>query len=97
MITTVADILPHAARKHADRTALIVEKRCFSFCELDALSNRIANGLVAIVLQPLLARNHNLITRGASELDAVPLISVWLCLRLRGTVASIRCPPNGRA
>lgn len=48
MIKTLAEILPHAARKHADRAALVVENRRFSFHELDALSNRIANGLVAV-------------------------------------------------
>jgi long-chain acyl-CoA synthetase len=52
MITTLAEILPHATRKHADRTALIVENRCFSFHELDALSNRIANGLAADGIGP---------------------------------------------
>ena len=42
MITTLAEILPHAARKQADRAALVVEIRRFSFHELDALSARIA-------------------------------------------------------
>ena len=36
MVTTIAEILPHAARKHGDKTALIVENRRFSFRELDA-------------------------------------------------------------
>ena len=52
MITTLADILPHASRKYADRTALIIENRRFSFHDLDALSNRVANGLVAIGVEP---------------------------------------------
>ena len=47
MITTLGEILPHAARKHADRTALIIENRRFSFRELDRLSSRVANGLIA--------------------------------------------------
>ena len=47
MIKTLAEILPHAARKHANRTALIIENRRFSFHELDVLSNRVANGLIA--------------------------------------------------
>jgi non-ribosomal peptide synthetase component E (peptide arylation enzyme) len=58
MITTLADILPHAVRKHSDRTALVVENRRFSFHELDALSNRIANGLVALLLLKLV-RSRN--------------------------------------
>jgi long-chain acyl-CoA synthetase len=52
LITTLAEILPHAARKHADRTALIVENRRFSFRELDSMSNRVANGLVASGVKP---------------------------------------------
>ncbi len=52
MITTLAEILPHAARKHADRTALIVENRRFSFRELNSMSNRVANGLVASGVKP---------------------------------------------
>jgi long-chain acyl-CoA synthetase len=52
LITTLAEILPHAARKHGDRTALIVENRRFSFRELDSMSNRVANGLVASGVKP---------------------------------------------
>jgi long-chain acyl-CoA synthetase len=52
VITTLAEILPHAARKHADRTAVIIENRRFSFHELDALSNRVANGLIASGINP---------------------------------------------
>lgn len=48
MITTLGEILPYAARKHADRIALIVDEHQFSFRELDAMSNQVANGLVAI-------------------------------------------------
>jgi long-chain acyl-CoA synthetase len=52
LITTLAEILPDAARKYADRIALIVDDRQFSFRELDALSNRVATGLVAIGVNP---------------------------------------------
>src|SRR4029077_4112137 len=44
MVTTLAEILPHAARWHKDRIALIVEDRQFSFTQLDSMSNRVANG-----------------------------------------------------
>jgi long-chain acyl-CoA synthetase len=47
MINTLAEILPNAARRYGDRTALIVEDKRFTFDDLDALSNRVANGLVA--------------------------------------------------
>jgi long-chain acyl-CoA synthetase len=52
MITTLAEILPYAARKHGDRTALIVEDRQLSFRKLDEMSNRVANGLVAGGVKP---------------------------------------------
>lgn len=52
MATTLADILPTAAQRHADRPGLVVDDRHFSFRELDMLSNRIANGLVALGVKP---------------------------------------------
>jgi long-chain acyl-CoA synthetase len=52
MVATLAEILPHAADRHAERTALIVEDRQFSFRELDSMSNRVANGLVAAGVKP---------------------------------------------
>src|SRR5262245_10432824 len=52
MVTTLGEILPHAARTHGDRVALIVDNREFSFRELDAMSNRVASGLVAIGINP---------------------------------------------
>ena len=52
MVTTIAEILPHAARTHGDRIALIVDDKTFSFRELDAISNRVASGLVAIGFNP---------------------------------------------
>jgi acyl-CoA synthetase (AMP-forming)/AMP-acid ligase II len=52
MVTTLAEILPHASRIHGDRIALIVDDRQFSFRELDAMSNRVASGLAAIGINP---------------------------------------------
>jgi long-chain acyl-CoA synthetase len=52
MITTLAQILPYAARRYASRTALIIQDRRFSFHELDSLSNRVANGLTASGVGP---------------------------------------------
>ena len=52
MVTTIAEVLSESVRKHADRVALIVDDRRMSFRELDALSNRVANGLVASGVQP---------------------------------------------
>ena len=52
MTTTLAEILPAAAARHAERTALVVGERRLSFQELDAQSNRVANGLVALGVKP---------------------------------------------
>jgi long-chain acyl-CoA synthetase len=52
MIATLAEILPLAVRKYGDRPALIVEERQFSFRNLDEMSNRVANGLVAHGVKP---------------------------------------------
>ena len=52
MAATLAEILPAAAARHLERTALVVDHQRLSFSELDFLSNRIANGLVAIGVQP---------------------------------------------
>src|SRR5215213_4763461 len=51
MTITIGEILPVAARRFGARTALLVGGRSFSFDELEALSNRAANGLVAAGVQ----------------------------------------------
>ena len=52
MAATLAEVLPAAAARHGERTALVVNDRRLSFNELDALSNRVANGLVDLGVQP---------------------------------------------
>src|SRR4029077_8138857 len=52
MVTTLAEILPHAAECHGDGIALIVEDREFSFRDLDSMSNQVANGLAASGVRP---------------------------------------------
>ena len=49
---TIGEILPEAARRFGDKVALIVGADAFSFSELDARSNRVANGLVAVGVEP---------------------------------------------
>ena len=49
---TIGEILPEAARRFGDKTALTVEGATFSFLELEAMSNRVANGLAAIGVHP---------------------------------------------
>lgn len=48
MLGTIGEVLPRAARIYGDKTALVSGGRSFSFAELDALSNRLANGLRAL-------------------------------------------------
>ena len=52
MTSTIGEILPVAAQRFGARTALVVGDRSFSFAELEALSNRAANGLVAAGVGP---------------------------------------------
>ena len=52
MTSTIGHILPVAAQRFGARTALLVGDRSFSFADLDALSNRAANGLVAAGVGP---------------------------------------------
>jgi long-chain acyl-CoA synthetase len=47
MAATPGELLPEAACRFGDRAAVIVENQVFTFNQLDELSNRIANGLVA--------------------------------------------------
>ena len=49
---TIGEILPEAARRFGDKTALVVEGETFSFAELEAMSNRVATGLVSIGVHP---------------------------------------------
>ena len=48
MLETLGEVLPAAARRFGDRTALVTGGRRFSFHELNELSNRLANGLRGI-------------------------------------------------
>ena len=52
MVATLGEILPAAAARHAKRTALVVGDRQLTFQELETLSNRVANGLVALGVKP---------------------------------------------
>ena len=52
MATTLAESLPEAAAHHGERTALIIGDRHLSFSELEALSNKVANGLVTLGVRP---------------------------------------------
>ena len=49
---TIGQILPEIALKLGNKTALIFGDRTFTFAELDRLSNRVANGLTAMGIEP---------------------------------------------
>ncbi len=52
MVNSIGAILPMAAARFGDKTALITEVRSLTFMEMEALSNRVANGLVAMGITP---------------------------------------------
>ncbi|MEM1200036.1 MAG: AMP-binding protein [Pseudomonadota bacterium] len=52
MVNSIGAILPMAAARFGDKTALITEVRSLTFMEMEALSNRVANGLVAMGIRP---------------------------------------------
>ena len=52
MVEIIGEILPEAARRFGDKDALVVESETFTFTELEMMSNRVANGLVAIGVHP---------------------------------------------
>jgi long-chain acyl-CoA synthetase len=51
MVETRGEILPYAARRYADKTALVADGRSFSFNELEGLCSAFANGLAAAGVQ----------------------------------------------
>ncbi len=52
MLDSLGEVLPHAARRFGDRTALVIEGRSFSFRELDDLSSALAASLVRLGVKP---------------------------------------------
>jgi long-chain acyl-CoA synthetase len=52
VIACLGMVLPTAAAKYGDKTALIVPERAFSFRELDGLSNAVATSLVKLGVAP---------------------------------------------
>ncbi len=52
MPTTLAEILPAAARLHGPRLALVVDDRRVTFDDLDGLADRVAHGLAGLGVRP---------------------------------------------
>jgi long-chain acyl-CoA synthetase len=48
MLTSLGQVLPAAAAKYGDKTALIADDKTFSFRELDQLSNALAISLTKL-------------------------------------------------
>ena len=48
MVTTIGEILPEAARRFGSKISVIVGGDELSFADMDAMSNKVANGLVSI-------------------------------------------------
>jgi len=48
MNQTLGSVLPHAAAKYGDKTALVFRERSFGFRELDAMTSRFASGLARL-------------------------------------------------
>ena len=49
---TIGQILPETAARFGDKTALVFGDHTFSYDELERLSNRVANGLTDIGIEP---------------------------------------------
>jgi non-ribosomal peptide synthetase component E (peptide arylation enzyme) len=52
MVGNLGQILPRAARKFGSKTALVGGDRAFTFTDLDELSARLGNAMVAVGSQP---------------------------------------------
>lgn len=52
MVSTLGEILPFAARRYGDRTALVVGSDQLTYRQLDQASNAFANGLVGAGVRP---------------------------------------------
>lgn len=52
MLNSIGEVLPNAARRFGDKTALVNEARSFSFRELDGLSGALAASLVKLGIEP---------------------------------------------
>jgi len=51
-LQNLGDILPHAAKDYADKTALIFQEETFTFRQLDDLTNRLAQSLRKMGINP---------------------------------------------
>lgn len=52
MLNSLGEVLPNAARRFGDKTALVIDGRSFSFRELDGLASTLAANLVKLGVQP---------------------------------------------
>ena len=52
MFRGIGQILPRAAARHGDKTALVVGERALTYAELERDSNRLANALIGLGVAP---------------------------------------------
>ena len=52
MLQHLGEVLPRAAARFGDKTAIVIEGRSFTYRELDRLSNRLANALAGLGIAP---------------------------------------------
>src|SRR5271163_1889735 len=52
MLNSLGEVLPNAARRFGDKTALEIGERSFSFGDLDRLSSALAGSLVRLGVKP---------------------------------------------
>jgi long-chain acyl-CoA synthetase len=52
MLNSLGEVLPHAARRFGDKTALVLEGQSFSFRDLDRLASALAGNLVKLGVKP---------------------------------------------
>lgn len=84
---TYPRILARQARRNRDKTWLTFEGRDFGYAEVDALTDRLANGLLRLGLAP--GDHVSLLTENAPQ-------TLWLNFAL-GKIGAVSCPINTAA
>lgn len=84
---TYPRLLARQARRNGDKTYLTFEGRTFGYAEVDALTNRLANGLLRVGVAP--GDRVSLLTENAPQ-------TLWTNFAL-GKVGAVSCPVNTAA
>ena len=84
---TYPRLLARQARRNGDKTYLTFEGRTFGYAEVDALTNRLANGLLRVGVAP--GDRVSLLTENAPQ-------TLWTNFAL-GKIGAVSCPINTAA